>query len=534
MSAQLALRPYQIGALDALSTGWKDGGFLRQAVVLPTGTGKTVVFSHLIDREHRTGRRTLVLVHREELAEQAAEKISAIAPGLTTGVVKANRNETGADVVIGSVQTLARPSRREQIKDVDLVVVDECHHAAARTWTDVLRHYGAWEYTRVAGFTATMARDDGKHLGDIWQKIAFDMDIRDAIMDGYLTDVEGKQITVDGLDLASVARSRGDFADGSLGDALEASGAGDVVAKAYLEHAAGRPGVLFAPTVSSARAFADAFNAAGITTEVVVGTTTGDERAEIYGRYRKGATQVLASVGVLTEGWDAPWCEVAVVARPTSSAPLYQQMVGRILRRHPGKGAALVLDVVGVSGRHKLRSLIDLSTSPGVGEVLPGETLGGAIARGEKERGSMPAGKIVGVLGAEAVDLFADSSSVWLQTYAGVWFVPVRDGVYFLWPERAGTWKVGRSSNRRGTGTWLHHGLDLGLAMALGEDAAKQEDPSVSSKSSSWRTRRGDPSPAQLQVAARVGLTIPQGSSKADVSNLLSTHFASRLLDPIR
>lgn len=308
-------RSYQQECLDAIDKALID--HTRVAAVVPTGGGKTVIFAHLIERAHRAGRKALVLVHREELAEQALAKIHSVAPHLSVGIVKAERNEVDADVIVASVQTLVSPARREAIEGIGIVICDEAHHAVARTWMEVLEHFGCWDGVPAVGFTATLDRSDGKGLGDVWETVAFERDILYMIDNGYLTDVRGQQVTVDGLDLATIARSRGDYQEGQLGEAMMASGAAEVVADAYREHAKSRQGVLFAPTVASAYDFAEGLNAAGIKTATITGEMGRDERADIYRRYEAGEIRVLSNVMVLTEGWDAPWCEVAVIARPT-------------------------------------------------------------------------------------------------------------------------------------------------------------------------------------------------------------------------
>jgi superfamily II DNA or RNA helicase len=538
----LKLRPYQQEALDALAADW-DTGLVRLAVVLPTGLGKTVVFSHLIHQAAmRPGERALVMVHREELAQQAADKIRSVAPDLKVGIVKAERNELDADVIVASVQTLARPSRRSQIPadSIGMVIVDECHHAVARTWVDVLDYFGCFEEygTPAVGFTATLSREDGRGLGDVWQKVSYTKDILYGIQHDppYLVDVRGKAVAVDGLDLATVAKSRGDYQEGQLGDALEASGAGEVIASSYREHAADRQGVIFAPTVATAHSFADDMNAAGFVTEVITGATPREDRELIYKRYAAGDVQVLSNCMVLTEGWDAPWASCAVIARPTQSAALYIQMVGRVLRPWPGKPDALVLDVVGVSGRHALRSICDL-TATGV-TVNDGESLGEAIDRDAKEKGKRPAGKgkATGIISAADVDLFHRSTSVWLKTYGGIWFIPTREWTYFLWPAEDGIhWNVGRKPawNNRGEdrGGWRQLGMTLEYAMAWGEQEAAELDPSVSSKRASWRRKSNKPSDAQIGLLARYGLPITEGMSRSDASDLISIHIASRQLD---
>lgn len=582
MSAGLPLRPYQRDAIGGVYGAW-GRGVRRPVVVLPTGGGKTVTFSHII-RDALAGgipggvRRPLVLVHREELATQAADKLRQVSPGLDVGIVKAERDEVDADVVVASVQTLSRPARLARLFEADrsvtgtmprrLVVVDEAHHAAAATWTQLLADLGCFTtadvdraYALAVGFTATLSREDGRGLGDVWEEAVTPADVLDGIAGGWLVDPRGKAVTVDGLSLADVARTRGDYQDGALGDALIGSGAGVTIAAAYREHATRpdgtlRSGVLFAPTVASAAAIAGDFRAAGITVGEVYGTTPPEERRRLFEAHRTGAVTVLVNAMVLTEGWDAPWCEVAVVARPTRSAGLYQQMVGRVLRPFPGKPDALVLDVVGVSAEHSLaRSLVDLT--PSVTEVRDGETLAEAVRREAVERKTRPARgtALAGIVAAADVDLFHRSASVWLRTYAGTWFVPTTDWTYFIWPDETGRWRVGRKAtwrNRSGDrGGWMVQDpegtvwtgdsaeadrWEMDAAMAWGEAAAAEEDPSISRRTASWRRPSNRASDAQQGLLVRYGL-VADGEDvtavkRADASDRISVHLASRDLDP--
>jgi superfamily II DNA or RNA helicase len=575
MSEMLKLRPYQSEALTAINEHLQV--YNRVACVLPTGLGKTVVFAHLIKRAADEGKRALVLVHREELAEQAAAKVHSVAPHLTVGIVKAERNEVDADVIVASVQTLARPERRADLmgRGIGVVIVDECHHAVARTWMEVLADFGCFAVAEpgdappeiggatervhpasvpCVGFTATLDRTDGKGLGDVWEVVAYERDILYGIDNGYLTDIRGQQVTVDGLDLATVAKSRGDYQEGKLGEALEASGAGEVIAQAYLEHATiaypeadttgeydVRQGVLFAPTVATAYSFAQSLNDVGIETAVIEGSISSEDRQLIYKRYREGEIRVLSNCMVLTEGWDAPWAEVAVIARPTQSASLYTQMVGRVLRPWKDKSEALVLDVVGVTGRHKLQSLTNLVKT----EVRDGESYAEARVRVAKEQDArVKASKLGGyeIIAAKQVELFANSHSTWLQTRRGTWFIPTKVGVFFLWPaldgDQPSTWRLGfkhRSKHiavwERQNG-WIHTGMTLEYAMAFGEQYAAEEDPTVSLKDRSWR--RTKPSEAQVAYALRLKVADPEavlGMRKGELSDRISIAVASRMLD---
>jgi superfamily II DNA or RNA helicase len=525
----LALRDYQHEALAALDAAWAKG-ISRAAVVIPTGGGKTVIFSAQCTRAHARNMKPLILVHRDELVRQAADKIHGAMPGASIGIVKAEHNGVDADVVVGSVQTLARERRRDQLTNVGTLIVDEAHHAAAPSYLNILRHYGAFSENGrklpTSGWTATLVRGDEKKLGDVWEEVVYEKDILWMIDNSYLVDVRGKAITLDGLNLADVARSRGDFQEGSLGDKLLAVGAGEHIAQAYLEHAGDRQGVLFAPNVAAATAFGLDFRQAGIETELISGLTDLENRQDIYERFQKGQTQVLTNCMVLTEGWDMPQVSCAVVARPTLNAGLYTQMVGRVLRPFPGKKDALVLDVVGVAGKYKLASLTDLSKSGA--EPKEGETLREARERKEKEEGRK--GRTSGVIAHEDIDLFDRSRSAWLQTKAGVYFIPTRDELFFLWPQNNGKFSVGRKPGRGKGGSWVAQDMPLEYGMAWAESEAGKADPLIASRDASWRTRRQPPSPQQLDVAKMYGVPT-EGLSKAQLSDRLSIFFASRSLD---
>lgn len=538
----LRLRDYQTAAIEAVERDL-SAGRQRVAVVLPTGTGKTVTFAHLAQRYHAsTGRRVLILAHRDELVSQAAHKLAEVCPDLGIGIVKAERNEYGADIVVASVQTLINVKRRDAITNVGMVIVDECHHATADTYMAILNWYGCFGArlglpdTAVAvGFTATLGRTDGKALGQVWQTVSFRRDIRDFIP-AYLLDAKGIRVDVDDLDLSGIRRSAGDYQDGALGDALMDSMAAEISAKAYNEHAADRQGILFAPTVRSAGWFADAFNDQGIVTETVSGAMPIDERRAVLRRFQRGDTQVVSNCMVLTEGFDAPWASVAVLARPTSSAPLFVQMVGRVLRPYPGQSQALVLDVCGVGGRHQLATIADLAG------IMPadGETVTEAIEREAAEaltddyltqrEGSMSR---KGAIVYGEFELFAASRSAWLKTRAGVWFLSKgKDELVFLIPSvtEPGRFSVGTCVTRGQGGAWVREDLDLDMAMSFGEQVAMSDSiMNTSRKDASWRKSR--PSDGQRNTAGMFGVAIVEGMTRGDVSDLFSIHVASNRID---
>ncbi|WP_030173195.1 DEAD/DEAH box helicase [Streptomyces sp. NRRL S-813] len=525
-------RPYQAEAIKALISGWQ-GPHNRLAVVLPTGAGKTVVFSNLIDEllPQMNGARALVIAHREELIEQAAAKIRAVRPDLRVGVVKAERDEhQDADVIVASIQTLAVERRRKAIENIGVVIVDECHHAAAPSYMTVLEHFGAWRGLPVAGFTATMTRADGG-LAEVWQDVVFTLDILEMIEDGYLCDVRGKRVIVDGLDLDTVKTRAGDLQDGQLGQALDDSGACPVVAQAYREHAGDRPGVVFTPTVATAQSMAEAFTATGIPAAAVWGDMSRDDRAAALDRYRAGDVQVLTNCMVLTEGFDAPWTSCAVIARPTKSAGLYCQMAGRALRLSPetGKKDALILDVMGASTRHKLASIVDL-TDRDVVISDEDQTLREAVRETEeKTQRRIDLSRIQ----VEEIDLFHGSSVRWLKTESGVWFIPVGDETYVFLirnPVDRTYWLRRFDAVNGFVGPKNDVPLPLAPAKAwLEQQARAMGSRWLAARTAPWRLKPA--SVKQLNFCRLKGIHVPAGSTAGEVSDLQAVHQFTAILN---
>src|SRR5919106_5399736 len=289
----LALRPYQEESIQAINAAHEEGT-TRPLIALPTGTGKTIIFAHLIAQ--RVGR-ALVLAHRDELIRQAADKLLMVNPDMDIGVVKAEENEIDAPVVVASVQTLSRPNRLAQVcADFPLVIVDEAHHSVADTYLRVLEHLGclADGGPLTVGFTATPERGDKAGLGKVWDKIVYQKTLLEMILQGYLCDLRAVRVTLR-ADLDQVHTCHGDFVEAELESALLAADAPQHVAAAYQEHAQGRKALVFTPTVKVAYAMAEAFQQAGVTAEALDGTTPLDERRDILRRLHTGETMVLCN-----------------------------------------------------------------------------------------------------------------------------------------------------------------------------------------------------------------------------------------------
>jgi superfamily II DNA or RNA helicase len=551
----LALRDYQRDAVAALYEAW-NRGVNRGAVVLPTGTGKTVTFAGLIDQHVRqAGTRAVVIAHRDELIRQAHDKIHSVAPGIGLGIVQAQRNDVSAQCVVGSIQTLSR-GRAAAVAaagKVGLVIVDEAHHSAAKTYREVLETLGCFPVgkaaptARLAGFSATLTRADGG-LDEIFQEVVYQRDILDFVRPdgtGALLDARGIRVVVEDLNLAKVRRSGGDYSESDLGAAIVDSLAPEQIAKAYVEHCrrpdgSFRKGLLFAPTVEAAYVCADALNAAGVRAAGVDGRMALEERRAILARYFAGEIDVLANCMIFTEGFDCPEADVAVIARPTTSAALYVQMVGRVLRPFPGQVQALVMDVVGVGGRHRLATLADLTSKAvklddgqSLMEILeaePDSGLGdedGGLGMGLPYEGKE--GDLVGI----AFDLFGRSPVVWHQSAKkGAWFVGVGERVVMLMPSKddPSHFAVGRASIKRVNGERLTEYMDMSMAFGWAEQLIR-EDPAYSfaDKSASWRS--GKASEAQKGYAASLGIKFPEDIRKTDLADMMTFVICSNRLD---
>ena len=555
----MKLRSYQTETIDAVGSHWATGQD-RAAVILPTGAGKTVIFSELCRRLEAQGRRVVILVHREELVNQTVAKLKALGVR-SVGVVKAQRDETWARVVVATVQTLYSANRLTRLGPADVVVADELHHFASARNRQLLTNLGVFDgRAKAVGFTATFVRGDSAKLGNDWD-VVYERDVQWGIEHGYLSDVEAHSIRVPDLDLSQVRSTAGDFSDNSLGDAMSASSADVVIPQAWRKYADGRPTILFAPNIASCGKLSAGLQAAGVKTEVVFGTTPAAERAAVYDRVRNGTTSVLASVGVLTEGFDIPAISCAILARPTKSKGLWQQMAGRALRLFPGKDKAVLLDITGDALNHSLASVTDLSRtsqdkdrkpssptlcacseSPFAMCCTAGETrleCRKNQARGvctcrcvcELDSGDDELTLVRGDHDVE-VDLFAGSTSVWLQSAAGVWFIPTSQRYWFIAQQKPGEYSVGYTGSTKALlgGGFAATELDQGAAMMVAQQMAEDEDPSVSQRTASWRKRPA--SPAQVSFAASYGIRIEDGMRKGPVSDLIARYFASVIIDP--
>lgn len=346
----MQLRPYQKEAKEAIMQQW-DEGVKKTLLVLPTGCGKTIVFTKLAEELVKRGDRVLILAHRGELLSQAADKLKK-ATGLMCATEKANESCLGSwfRVVVGSVQSMMREKRLSQFPQdyFDSIVVDEAHHCISDSYQRVLGHFTD---AKVLGVTATPDRGDMKNLGQVFETLAYEYTLPRAIKEGYLCPIKAQTIPLK-LDLSGVSTQAGDFKTSDIGSALDP----------YLEQIAeemakvchDRKTVVFLPLIKTSQKFCSLLNEKGFSAAEINGGS--DDRAEVLKDFDDGKYNVLCNSMLLTEGWDCPSVDCVVVLRPTKVRSLYCQMVGRGTRLSPetGKTELLLLDFLWHTERHEL------------------------------------------------------------------------------------------------------------------------------------------------------------------------------------
>ena len=348
------LRPYQQQARDRIHAEW-DAGHPRTLLVLPTGTGKTIVFASVAADQVRAGDRVLILAHRGELLEQAADKLQR-STGLVSAVEKAESTclDSWFRVVVGSVQTLQRTARLERFPQdyFGTIIIDEAHHAITDGYRRILDYFSG---AKVLGVTATPDRGDMRNLGEVFDSLAFEYKLTDAIKEGYLCKIMAQTIPLQ-LDITSVTMSGGDYAVGDLGTALDPYL--EQIAAEMARRCKSRKTVVFLPLIKTSQKFRDLLNAHGFRAAEVNGQS--DDRRQVLADFDAGKYNVLCNSMLLTEGWDCPSVDCVVVLRPTKVRSLYSQMVGRGTRLSPGKTDLLLLDFLWMTDKHELCRPADL------------------------------------------------------------------------------------------------------------------------------------------------------------------------------
>ncbi len=476
----LNLRPYQVECLQAIQDNYVAGE-RRQLVSLPTGSGKTVIFANLIKR---TGARSLVLAHTNELLSQAKDKIKMIAPDLDVGIVNAEHKQFNSPVVVSSLQSARLPKNLNYLKQqkFNLLVADEAHHFAADSPKMVLDELGfsSGSSRLLVGFTATPFRNDEKGLGGIFDVITYQKNTKDLIEAGYLCRPKGIRVATD-LDLSKVKISDGDFQATSLSSVMDTPEINQLIVDSYTEKALSRKAICFGVTVQHARNLANLFRSNGIKAKAVYGSMPKTERDKSIDDYRKGKLDVLCNCQLLTEGFDAPETSCIIVGRPTQSKGIYMQIVGRGLRLFPNKRDCLILDFGSKS--HNLCSAALL-----LQDIEKIEAQERQEKKRKKEILSTLPPSLNQKLKSALVEFDPLGESFNWALYDNVYFLKGIDGVNLrIIPTYNERYKVFLTSNKGNQ--LIADGLNFEYAFATGEDFAKQNRKTftLSDKEAPWR-----------------------------------------------
>jgi len=526
--AVTALRPYQKTAVDAVLGAWQAGR-MAPLLVMPTGTGKALVFAKVAEAVRDLEGRVLVLAHREELVAQAVEKIQTWT-SLTVAVEMADQRADGllaTDVVVASVQSMARRLERYPRDAFAFVIIDEAHHAPADTYRRVLDRFAG---AKVLGVTATPDRLDQQALGQVFDHTPFVYELRDAIEDRWLVPIKQRAVTAT-VDLSRVRTTAGDLNEGDLETVLIQESALHELAEPTVRFAGDRPTLVFATTVAHAKALAEVIGryAGARNVRWLDGTAGRDHRRDTLRAFRAREVQFLVNCLLFTEGFDEPGIGCVSVGRPTKSRALYVQMLGRGTRLwcprgchdaglascgHEGaKRDLVVLDFVGNAGKHQLVNAID---------VLDGNQDAAVRARAIVRMGQDPDLDILGALDQAARELAEEEKRRALEGARAAARARVRASVQVDYVEidpfailgirpRAGRWGGQPMTDEQRQLLDRHkvptHGLDRGQAEEI---QRRIRD----------RVVRGLCSVRQAMVLARKGID-PEGLTFAQASALI-------------
>ena len=542
----VSLRDYQSEALASLKAAYKNGK-RRVLVSLPTGTGKTVVFAHF-PTALRMKKRLLVLAHREELLQQAAQKFRSVNPELKIGIERAEeRVANDTQVVIASVATLARTESgrlsRFNPDDFSIIVVDEAHHAVAESYRRIFDHFGLFKPESVrylVGFTATPRRGDNQGLGEVFQDVCYARDLRQMIDEKYLCAIRGWRVDTD-LVLDGVKVRHGDFVESQLARVVNTPSRNKLVTTSYLRLSNRRKAIVFCVDVQHAKDVSEAFIDAGIRATAVWGEMPRDDRRQILEQFSKGEISVLTNCNLLTEGFDEPRINCVILARPTKSKLLYAQMVGRGTRLHPEKTDLMVVDVVDNSRTHTLPGLYSLFNLPS-NMNLRGANALDVERQVEKLTREWPWVDVSRLatpqdiaFAAERIEFFnfepppelAESTSyVWYRTTSGYRLNLPEGESLTIESNLLDSWDV-RLAHSTGT-RLLAQPETLARATAIADTfvAVERADAvKFVERSAGWRGEL--PTDKQKELLTRSGVPMPKGLTKGQASQMISQVLAS-------
>ena len=536
----IQLRPYQQEALDAVNA-FSDKGINRQLVVLPTGAGKTVIFSHLPQTKNDS-LPMLVLAHRAELLYQAKEKIGWSNPELDIQIEQADNVAGHCDVVVASVPTLGRAESERILKYpknyFKTIVIDEAHHAAAPTYRRILDYFNP---SLLLGVTATPQRSDNTRLTDVFDEIVYYKTIQDLIEDGYLCSLVGYRIKTE-TDISGVATNEGDYVASQLEDAIDTPERNAHIVAAYHSLVPESKAIVFCAGVKHANNLASSFSATQVPTEVILGDTSTQDREHILARFKSGKTRVLVNVGVLTEGFDEPSIQSIILARPTRSTLLYTQIVGRGTRLYEGKPHCTILDFVDTTKGKKPIGLPSLLGLPPEFDLQGQDLI--EVAKKYKELEDYCPGEAVRVLDPNDIELAYKRINLFMppppnefvQQYSRYVWAEVAENDFHLgidnnnslriYVDALGRWLV-EFRYRSQTKNETHI---LGYPEDMRESFVRADrwitnnfDSKLIESDAAWRS--DGPSDAQRKLLKRIAVPVTSDMTKGTASQIISKYY---------
>jgi ATP-dependent helicase IRC3 len=536
----ITLRPYQQEALDAILAN-EAKGISKQLVVLPTGAGKTVLFSHLpIIREDTLP--MLVLAHRAELLEQARNKILDSNPNLTVEIEQADRKAGKVDVVVASVATLGRsgtPRIEEYPRDYfKSIVIDEAHHAAAPTYRRVVDYFNP---NFLLGVTATPQRSDSTRLIDVFQEIVYYKSIQDLIQDGWLSPLVGYRVKTD-IDISDVEIRNGEYAQDQLEEKVDTPERNAFVVATYRNLAMATKAIVFASGVRHAENLALSFRQASVECEVIVGTTPHEERQKILQDFSTNKLKVIVNVGVLTEGFDEPSLQTIILAKPTRSTLLYTQIVGRGTRLFEGKDYCTIIDIADTTRGKKPIGLPTLLGLPPDFD-LQGQSLTDVAKKFEELEEFCP-GEAVRVLNPDDIDLAYTRINLFMppppnpvvQEYSKLVWAEIGESEYHLGLNNTESLRIKCDTLGRWNVT-LHNNHTkenkvLGIVENMREAFVRSDNwvqnnrfssMSLLDASATWRS--DGPTDPQKKMLKRLGIPLTVDMTKGMASQIISRYY---------
>lgn len=538
----IQLRPYQTEALQSIQLHL-DKGVNKQLVVLPTGSGKTVIFSN-IPQTIKDSLPMLVLAHRGELLNQAKEKILWSNPHLDVQIEKAENTAELCDVVVASVPTLGRTDS-ERIKKYPknyfkTIIVDEAHHAAAETYRRILDYF---QPKFLLGVTATPQRSDSVRLTDVFDEITYYKTIQDLIKEGYLCRLIGYRIQTD-TDISEVETSHGDYTASQLEETINTPLRNAIVVKAYLEFAPQQKAVVFASGVQHAADLATSFAQKQISVRVVIGSTPDEERAQTLADFTSGKVRVIVNVGVLTEGFDEPSIGAIILARPTRSTLLYTQIVGRGTRIFEGKEHCVIIDIADTTKGKKPLGLPTLLGMPPEFDLKGNDLID--VAEKYKELEDYCPGEAVRVLSLDDITLAYKRIDLFMppppneivKTYSRFVWAEVGDSDFHLGINQNESIRIHIDPLGRWTTTLKQRSKNISVDTILGHpedirEAFVRTDRWITSNRSynlnlldntaAWRS--DSPTDKQAKMLKRMGVPITSDMTKGTASQIITKYY---------